>query len=245
MAIPQIRPDPAAAFVSAYPAALLRYGVTEPSWRSFLDTVSGFLAATVSDRAISHASDMARHIGQGPRLFGRGVVTHARSVGRDIADNARRGNVVGTAVGILEGAVSLPVATALGAAGSILQLPSSALDAMAKRPQTPRQRAAAYAAVANRDWLNPRGLHAQLLDSAALARVLAVSLEALLGLAHGAKGDSASAQLGALETFLSPLQVGQDVLLTLSATSLWMVLMPVAPSQLRTGLAGRHGRHAT
>ena len=47
-AIPQQWPEPAAPFLSAYPAGLLNFGITAPSWHSFLDTMSAFLTARVS-----------------------------------------------------------------------------------------------------------------------------------------------------------------------------------------------------
>ncbi|KAM4061157.1 Subunit of the RNA polymerase II mediator complex [Hirsutella rhossiliensis] len=229
IAIPQAVPDPVAPFVQAYPVALLRYGITEDGWRSFLETMSGFLTAKVSDRAISHAGEVAQHLSQGPKAFGKGVMTHAKSVGKGIANDARRGNFIGAAFGLIEGVVSIPVATAVGAAGTALQLPGSALGALSTRPQTPLERASAYAAVANKEWLNARGLQAQLVDSAALARSLGLSVHTLLDLARGAKKDSAAGQLQALQVHISPLQVEEAAILTLAAGSLWMVLVPVSP----------------
>ncbi|KAF4508871.1 hypothetical protein G6O67_005200 [Ophiocordyceps sinensis] len=234
MAVPQSTPDPAAPFVPAYPVALLGYGVTQDSWRSFLVTMSGFLTATVSDRAISHAGEVAQQLSEGPKAFGKGVVSHARSVGKGIADQARRGNFIGAAFGLIEGAVSIPVATAVGAAGTALQLPGSALGALSTRPQTPLERASAYAAVANKEWLNARRLQARLMDSAALARSLGLSVHTLLGLAHQAKTGSAAGQLQALQALISSLQVEEAATLTLAAGSLWMVLVPTSPRDKAT-----------
>ncbi|KAI0483319.1 hypothetical protein GGR56DRAFT_686589 [Xylariaceae sp. FL0804] len=62
VAIPQVHAEAAAPFLDAYAPALLAYGVPASSWRPFLATLSAFLSARVSDRAVAHAGDMARHI---------------------------------------------------------------------------------------------------------------------------------------------------------------------------------------
>ncbi|POR33552.1 Uncharacterized protein TPAR_06242 [Tolypocladium paradoxum] len=228
IAIPQVVPDAASAFVSAYPPVLLSHGVTEGTWRSFLDAMSGFLTAKVSDRAVSHAGDMARHLSQGPKTFGKGVVWHAKFVGRDIANNAKRGNLVGAAFGVIGGLISIPVATGLGAAGAALQLPGSAVGAIVKKPQTPFERATAYAMVANKKWLHARGLQAQLVDTSGLAQFMGMPGNSLLELARGAKRDDADGQLKALEAHIATLQVRQDATLVLAPNSLWLVLVPVS-----------------
>lgn len=228
IAVPQAVPDPAAPFVPAYPVTLLRYGIPEDSWRSFLATLSGFLTAKVSDRAISHAGQVAQHLSQGPKTFGKGVVSHARSIGQGIADNARSGNFIGAAFGLINAAVSIPVATALGAAGTATQLPASALSALATRPQTPLERASAYAAVANKEWLNARGLEAKLVDSAGLAQSLGLPVRTLLDLARESKKNNAAGQLEALQAHVAPMQVEQAAALTLAAGSLWILLVPIS-----------------
>ncbi|KJZ77663.1 hypothetical protein HIM_02840 [Hirsutella minnesotensis 3608] len=226
--IPQTRPDPAAPFVTAYPCALLGYGITEETWRSFLSTMSGFLTATVSDRAITHAGEIARQMGQRPKSFGKGVVSHAKSVGKNIANEAKRGNIIGAAFGVIGGVISLPIATALGAAGTATQLPAAALGALSSRPQTPLERASAYAVVANKEWFHARGLQARLVDSSELARLLGMSVEGFLGLAAEAKEDTAVGQLQALERHLSALKVQDHAgKLTLAASSLWMILTQI------------------
>ncbi|KND92793.1 hypothetical protein TOPH_02800 [Tolypocladium ophioglossoides CBS 100239] len=227
IAIPQVVPDPASAFISAYPPVLLSHGVTEGTWRSFLEAMSGFLTAKVSDRAVSHAGDIAKQLGEGPKSFGKGVVSHAKHVGKDIADNAKRGNIVGAAFGVIGGLISIPVATGLGAAGAALQLPGSAVGAIAKKPQTPFERATAYAMVANKKWLHARGLQAQLVDTGGLAKFMSIPDNTLLGLARGAKRDDADGQLKALEVHIAALRVRQDATLVLAPNSLWLVLVPV------------------
>ncbi|KAJ6442316.1 Subunit of the RNA polymerase II mediator complex [Purpureocillium lavendulum] len=227
VAIPQVVPDPASPFVAAYPPVLLSHGVTEGTWRSFLETMSAFLTAKVSDRAISHAGDMAKHMSQAPKSFGKGVATHVKSVGKEIAGNAKRGNIIGAAFGVIGGVISIPVATAMGAAGTVMQIPGSAIGAISRRPQTPFERATAYAMVANKKWLHARGLQAQLVPTAGLAQHLGVALEALLGMARAAKRDDASSQLKALEGHIAGLDVKVDAALSLDAHTLWLVLVPV------------------
>ncbi|KAG5913118.1 hypothetical protein E4U42_001447, partial [Claviceps africana] len=67
MAIPQLAPDSASPFLPAYPPGLLAHGITQQAWRSFLDTLSAFLTAKVSDRAVAHAGDLAKSLGEPPR----------------------------------------------------------------------------------------------------------------------------------------------------------------------------------
>ncbi|KAL3956755.1 hypothetical protein ACCO45_009601 [Purpureocillium lilacinum] len=224
---PQAVPDPASPFVAAYAPILLSHGVTEGTWRSFLETMSAFLTAKVSDRAISHAGDMAKHMSEAPKSFGKGVATHVRSVGKDIAGNAKRGNIIGAAFGAIGGLISIPVATALSAAGTAISLPGSAIGAITKRPQTPFERATAYAMVANKKWLHARGLQAQLVETTGLAQYLNVSLDALLGMARAAKRDDAESQLKALEGHIAALDVRADAALSLAPNTLWLVLVPL------------------
>jgi hypothetical protein len=59
LAIPQMAPSAAAPFLLAYPIALLSFGIPEESWRSFVETLSAFLSAKVSQQAVHHAADIA------------------------------------------------------------------------------------------------------------------------------------------------------------------------------------------
>ncbi|KAK7704723.1 hypothetical protein SLS64_008488 [Diaporthe eres] len=77
VAIPQSRPDAAAAFIPAYAPALLARGVTPETWHAFVTTASAFLTATVSAKALAHAGDVARHLGSTPASFGKNVARNA------------------------------------------------------------------------------------------------------------------------------------------------------------------------
>ncbi|TFB04844.1 hypothetical protein CCMA1212_002559 [Trichoderma ghanense] len=226
IAFPQIKPDPNSPFLPAYAPVLLSYGITRETWQSFMATISAFLTATVSDRALSHATDMAAHIGQAPKNLGKNVAAHAKSIGKNVADNAKRGNLIGAAVGLIGGTISLPISTALGIVGTSLSLPGQAIGAVTKKPRTPQERAATYAAVANDEWLHMRGLHAHLFDSAGLAHYLGLPLESMLSLAWESKESDAASQMRALEPHVAGLEVEEGTMLQLKTQTLWLVLMP-------------------
>jgi hypothetical protein len=167
---------------------------------------------------------MAKHVGDGPTKLGKGIAAHAKHVGKHIASNAKRGNIIGAAFGVVGGAVSIPVVSALSAAGTATALPGSVVGAIFKRPQTPQQRAEAYAAVANKKWLNDRGLHAQLLTTVQLSQMLGLSETALLGMVQQAKSPSAAYQLRVLASRIAPLDVDETAQLELAPNTLWLVL---------------------
>ncbi|KAI1857794.1 uncharacterized protein JN550_013057 [Neoarthrinium moseri] len=225
IAIPQLWPDAAAPFLPAYSPSLLRHGIPDQSWGSFLDTLSAFLTAKVSDRAISHAADIGRHVGNVPKRFGKNVATHAKSIGREIAGNAKKGNIIGAAFGVIGGAISLPVATAFGAVGAITSLPASTASAVARKPQTARERAVAYTAVANKDWFNARNLQAQLMDTSELSQLVGMSTDRFLQLVASGKDESAEAQLGILRTNLAELELKGPATLAIAEKTLWLVVV--------------------
>ncbi|RFU78802.1 subunit of the rna polymerase ii mediator complex [Trichoderma arundinaceum] len=229
IAFPQITPDPDSPFLPAYAPVLLSYGITEDTWTSFLTTISAFLTAKVSDRALSHAADMAAHLGEGHKNLGKNVAAHAKSIGKNVADNAKRGNILGAAAGLIGGSISLPISTALGIVGTTLSLPGQAIGAVTKKPKTPQERAAAYAAVANEEWLHMRGLHAHLFDSAGLAHLLGLPSDSLLSMAWKTKELDASSQLRALQPHIAELKVDETSTLQLKMQTLWLVLIPQAP----------------
>ncbi|KHO00433.1 uncharacterized protein MAM_01211 [Metarhizium album ARSEF 1941] len=232
IAIPQVAPDQAAPFLRAYPPRLLAYGIIEQTWRSFLDTVSAFLTAKVSDQAVAHAADVARSLGEPPKNYGRALANHTKSVGKQLAKDARRFNVSGVAAGVVGGAISIPMHAALGAVHTIFQIPGSAVSAISRTPRTPLQRAATYAAVANQDWLDGRGLHAVLLDTKQLAAMVHVPGDKFLEMAAvGGKSGTAAATMSALDGHVEKLNMLGDEAVVLSDTSLWLVLVPVVKEE--------------
>lgn len=232
IAIPQVVPDPSSPFLTAYPPCLLARGIPEQSWNSFLDTVSAFLTAKVSDRAVSHAGDMAKHFAEGTTSFGKNVAKHGKHLGKDIARHAKRGNIFGVATTFIAGVVTLPVMTALGAVGTVARLPSAAVGAVTKKPKTPADRVNAYNVVANEKWFHQRGLHVQLVDTPGLAHVLELPTAQLLAVARSGKEGSASGMLQALDLHIEPLKVSTESTLGLSDKSLWLVLVEFDPAEL-------------
>lgn len=226
IAFPQVSPDPDSAFLPAYAPVLLSYGITEQTWRSFLATISAFLTAKISDRALSHATDVAAHIGEKHKNLGKNVIARAKSIGKNVARDAKQGNIIGAAVGLIGGSISLPITTAVGFVGTTLALPGSAMNAVSKKPKTPYERAATYAAVANEEWLHMRGLHALLFDSAGLAHHLGLSLDGLLSKAREVKGIEATGQMSALEPLIAGLEIDEGTVLELKTQTLWLVLIP-------------------
>ncbi|UKZ94008.1 uncharacterized protein TrAFT101_008903 [Trichoderma asperellum] len=230
IAFPQVSPDPDAAFLPAYAPVLLSYGITEQTWRSFLATISAFLTAKVSDRALSHATDVAAHIGENPKNLGKNVIAQAKSIGKNVTRDAKRGNIIGAAMGLIGGSISLPISTAMGIVGTTLSLPGSAMSAVTRKPRTPQERAATYAAVANEEWLHMRGLHAHLFDSAGLAHLLGQPLDSLLSMAWETKAIEATRQMRALEPLIAGLEIEEGAPLQLKTQTLWLVLIPGQPS---------------
>ncbi|KAI1413237.1 hypothetical protein F5Y13DRAFT_161824 [Hypoxylon sp. FL1857] len=225
IAIPQISPDPKSPFLNAYSQSLLGHGVTPDTWTGFLQTLSGFLAATVSEKAVSHAAEIGRHIGDVPRRFGKETLAHVKETGHSISDSAKKGNYIGAAVRTILGVgVALPVATAFRAVGAVVSLPFAAINAVTKDPKTPKERAVAYAAAANVKWLHKRGLQAALLDTTELSQVLGVSADEFLQTARASKDGGAAAQLAALGSHIAELDVRTPGPLELGPGTFWLVV---------------------
>ncbi|KAG8156589.1 hypothetical protein KVR01_013540 [Diaporthe batatas] len=225
IAVPQSRPDAAAPFIPAYAPALLTRGVTPETWHAFVTTVSAFLTANVSSKALAHAGDMAKHLGSTPASFGKNVARNAKTVGSHVRDEAKRGNVVGAAFGAVGGAISLTLGTVFGAVGAATAMPITAIGAVAKKPKTPRERAAAYVVVANKDWLNSRGLIASILDTQELCRAVVVDdVRELIEQAGQGKDGTAAGQLQSLERYFCELKVGGTETLELGPKTLWLVV---------------------
>jgi hypothetical protein len=228
IAIPQRWPDPAAPLLSAYSPSLLNYGITAQSWCSFLDTMSAFLTATVSKRAISHAGDIAAELGRVPQRLGKEVMATAKEAGRNIATNAKQLNPMGVVGGIVGGTIGLTVGTTFKAIGSVFQLPGTAI-ATAANPQTPHGRAELYATAANRDWFHSRGCHARLLTTTELVGLIGVSVEQFLSAAETRPG-SAAEQLKALRPWISDLEVPEGGDLSKPSTSELQHSSPATPT---------------
>ncbi|KAH7312672.1 hypothetical protein B0I35DRAFT_437507 [Stachybotrys elegans] len=231
IALPQTSPSPTAPFLPAYAPKLLSYGITEESWTSFVKTLTGFLTATVSDRAISHAADVGKQLGGNTTSFFKGLGNHAKDVGSNIATNTKKGNVIGAVSGVIGGLIRLPVHAAVGGAVHVASMPGTAVAALASKPRKPRERAEVYAQAANKKWLSARGLNAVILSSEQLSQqigapVLQVAQRGLDSVQSGSQ--ATEAQLKGLEGYLERLELRETgASLQLGAETLWLVLIPV------------------
>ena len=229
IAIPQLRPEPTSPFLAAYPPYLLRHGITEEAWKGFLDAMSGFLSAKVSNRAISRAGDVAKHVGEHPKKFGKGLASHAKSTGRNITDNAKKGNILGAAFGVIGGIITLPLHAATGVVATGLSLPGHAIAGISKTPKTPYERALAYSIVANEEWFVPRGLQVGLVDTNGLASLSSLDAKVIVNATKKTK--NAGEALRALEQHVAPLQMAEQTL-ELGTQTVWLVVHQVDPNQL-------------
>ncbi|KAH7163471.1 hypothetical protein B0J13DRAFT_538649 [Dactylonectria estremocensis] len=231
IAIPQVTPEPASPLLAAYAPLLLSYGIPTETWYSFLDTVSAFLAAKVSDRALRHAANMGKQVGEGPKSLVKGIFNHAKDVGKGIGGNAKRGNILGAAMGVVGGAITIPVSAALGTVRTAVQLPGSAISAVTKSPESARERATAYLAVVNKDWLHSRGLHATLLDSQEISQLVGTSIIDQVELRND-KEESVELKLGALADHIARLEARAPATLSVGPKTLWLVLTQVKQEDL-------------
>ncbi|KAF5622081.1 uncharacterized protein FTJAE_11048 [Fusarium tjaetaba] len=228
IAIPQENPTQTSPFLKAYAPALLGHGITKEAWGSFLDTISAFMTAKVGERAINHAGDVAKSVGQQPVNYVKNVQNHAKSVGKNIAANTKRGNILGAAAGVVGGAISIPLGAVFGAVGTVVSLPGRTIAAATRKPKTPAERAVAYVVVANHDWLNKRGLHASLINTEQLSKVVGVSVKALLE--ASAEGDKSAGPLGplsALSDHIAHLEVNGPGVVDIGAETWWLVLVRI------------------
>ncbi|KAI0539318.1 hypothetical protein GGR58DRAFT_465250 [Xylaria digitata] len=248
LAIPQIAAKPTSPFPPAYNTAiLLRRGISREAFTSFLSTLSAFINASVSERALAHAQDVGRSLNSIPKKFSKDTFAHLKGVGRSVQESAKRGNFIGAGVAALGGTVTVPVAAALRVVDATLnQLPAAVLS---KKPLSPRERADAYLAVAQKDWFENRGLKASLCNTAELlllhAQFRGVSpgseseavVKSLVDLVHMAGEGGLEGQLRALqgEFGFALLEIAdgwpsKTRYLDVGAGTLWLVLTD-APSE--------------
>ncbi|KAI1312443.1 hypothetical protein F5Y03DRAFT_237437 [Xylaria venustula] len=254
IAIPQVAAKATAPFPAAYNRPfLLRRGVTQDAFTSFLATLSAFLTATVSERALTHAQDVGRSLNDVPKRLTQDTIAHAKTVGRRAEARARKGNLIGAGVTAIAGVVTIPVAAALHVAGAALSLPVTVGGGLAKKPLSPRERADAYLAVAQKDWFGQRGLTVSLCTTVellqridpyagsssgsglGLANENEATVRKLVDIAHRTWESGPAGQLQALQSEfgLAPLEIATDdkvKFLDIGAGTLWLVL-----SEARSG----------
>ncbi|KAI2635538.1 hypothetical protein GGS21DRAFT_87459 [Xylaria nigripes] len=256
LAIPQVTSQPTSPFLLAYNTSfLLPRGIPNEAFTSFLTTLSAFLSANISDRALAHAAEVGRSLNSIPKKFSRDTVAHVKGVGRSIGESAKRGKIISAGLSALAGTVSIPVSAAFRVVDATLhQLPATLSDGLSKKPLSPRERAEAYVAVAQKDWFLVRGLSATLCDTAELVQLLKSSrhrgsgavnsssrsnsaneatVESLVNLTHRMRAKGAEGQLCGLQEFgLALLEVanGQPIELgplDIGAKTLWLVMTDV------------------
>ncbi|KAI0164672.1 hypothetical protein GGR57DRAFT_207209 [Xylariaceae sp. FL1272] len=245
IAIPQLTPQPTSPFLPSYTPLLLSSGIPHSSFTSFLTTLSAFLSANVSSRALSHVQDVGRHITSVPTKFSKDTAARFKSVGKSLSSAAKSGNVIGLATGVVGGAIGLTVGTAARAVGSIASLPATTLGVAAKKPLTARQRAEAYLLVAEKDWFTTRGLSARLLKTAELVELLKVvrpkgnhadmTEEKMVDLGRRTAARGAAEQIAALQSDfgITELEVdGDRKSLDLGTQTLWLVLTDLEREKL-------------
>jgi hypothetical protein len=194
MAIPQLQPKETSPFLAAYPVCLLTFGIPEESWLSFVDTLSAFLNAAVGTQAVQHAVDLATTLG----LAHRDWALTQKDAAMDLGRKAQRGDLFG----VIGGTVGLTLGTAGHLVDSVLKFPGR----LVKRPQSPRDRADAYVAAANKDWLNARGLHARIVDTEVLAEVADATLDDFVKSSKKAK--SVGEQFSGLSAWIAEMELG-------------------------------------
>ncbi|KAI0514865.1 hypothetical protein F5B22DRAFT_223479 [Xylaria bambusicola] len=245
LAIPQVAPKPTSPFPLVYSRALLlRRGIPQETFTSFLTTLSAFLTATVSERALKHAVDVGRSLNSIPKKFSEDTLTHVKDVGRHVGSQAKKGKFVSAGIGVLAGAVSIPLATSIRAVGAAVQIPAAVSGSLAKKPLSPRERADAYLAIADKDWFNVRGLTASLCGTAELLQMLDARhgdgsgsskneavVRQLVDLARQTSKGGPDDQFRALQNRfgLAPLEIveGTVTSLDIGVGTLWLVLTEI------------------
>ncbi|KAI1757277.1 hypothetical protein F4782DRAFT_221949 [Xylaria castorea] len=247
VAIPQIAPQPTSPFLSAYSTAvLLRKGISSETFTSFLSTLSAFLSATVSERALAHAGDVGRNINNIPKKFSKDTMAHVKGVGQQIGESAKKGNFIAAGIGAIAGTVTIPVAAALRIVdATVYQLPAAVGGGLSKKPLSPRERAGAYVAVAQKDWFGARGLTARLCSTAELLLLLdaryrgsgsasgnEAAAKELVNLVHRTWERGPEGQLQALQSEFgfAPLEItgghpNRAKPLDIGTSTLWLVLI--------------------
>ncbi|PPJ53044.1 hypothetical protein CBER1_11614 [Cercospora berteroae] len=195
IAIPQTSPCATAPFLDSWSPDLLAYGITEESFTSFLSTLSAFVSAKVSQQALQHATDIGNSLGTHQRQYANNVKKSVKHIG----NSAKSLNPFG----VLGGTIALTVGAASHLVTSVVTAPASII----KKPRTPRERALAYLAAANKDWFQVRGLQAMLLDTNEMATELTISAHEIVD-AGGVLGrDNPQVLANGLERWLAPLHI--------------------------------------
>ncbi|KAI0460182.1 hypothetical protein F5B21DRAFT_135100 [Xylaria acuta] len=204
--------------------------------------------------------DVGRSINDIPKRFSKDTLAHVKGVGKHIGESAKKGNFLSAGIGAIGGAVTIPVAAALRIVdATVHQLPAAVGGGLSRKPLSPRERADAYVAVAQKDWFGARGLTARLCNTAELLLLLPppppknaqyrgsgsgsgsasgneAAAKDLVNLVHRTWERGPEGQLQALQTEFgfAPLEItgghpNNDQPLDIGISTLWLVLID-APS---------------
>ncbi|PIA91574.1 hypothetical protein CB0940_09360 [Cercospora beticola] len=195
IAIPQTSPSATAPFLDSWSPDLLACGITEESFSSFLSTLSAFVSAKVSQQVLQHATDIGNSLGNHQKQYANNVKKSVKRIG----NSAKSFNPFG----VLGGTIALTVGAASHVVTSVVTAPTSII----KKPRTPRERAFAYLAAANKDWFQARGLQAMLLDTNELAAELTITAHEIVDAGGVAGRDSPQVLANGLEKWLAPLHI--------------------------------------
>ncbi|KEY70160.1 hypothetical protein S7711_03386 [Stachybotrys chartarum IBT 7711] len=231
IAIPQTQPLATAAFVKGFPRSLRNYDIRRSAWLSFVDTVSGFLDASVSQQAINHAMDVATHISKRPQKLATNVATRTAAIGQEIGSSAKQGNLFGVAAGVIKGTVSIPLNVVMSTTTAVLGLPISTAVAVSKKPPTPRERATSYLAVANQEWLMPRRLYAGIVDTKELGDLLEVPVSTLPVVEEAGDDDGEKTeekQFSILQGHVQELKIKDGPPAQIGDETLWLVVTSIS-----------------
>ena len=223
VAIPQIksRRGALAPLLDSYPPALVQYGIATDSWRAFLNTMSAVLSASMPKQVLAHLGSQVAGV---PLRFGRDTMDHVYTERDNVYGSVMNGDYFGALRGIVGGAIRLPIHSSLRAVDAAVSMPGVVLGAANQPPQTPKERAVAYAAATNERWLRVRGLRASLVDTTELEKVVGLPRGKLLELVNGSSDRSAAGQLATLQEYITKLEVLRRGRLNLNDKTLWLVV---------------------
>lgn len=222
IAVPQVYPNTSSSFVPAYPPALLSHGVTEQSWRFFLENTSNILAHKLPRRIILHGRDMAGTAATTTVDLVKGMCSNPfKGAGKYWAEEARAGRAASATFALAYEVLCLPLPYI--SVWAIIPVVIGAVTIITP-PLRRCERAAAYAAAINKKWLHCRGLQAQLMTSGEVAALTGISACEMYS-ARQCNNWSASEQIELAESRFEPLVLYKDCTLITSDKTLWLVIL--------------------
>ncbi|KAJ3474898.1 hypothetical protein NLG97_g9647 [Lecanicillium saksenae] len=222
IAVPQVYPNTSSPFVPAYPPVLLSHGVTEQSWRLFLEDASNIQAHKLPHRIILHGRDMAVTAATTTvELVKRLCSNPFKGAGKYWAEEAKDGGAASATCAIATEVACFPLAyiTCWVAVPFVIGIVT-----ILTSPLRRCERAAAYAAAINKKRLHCRGLHAQLMTSGEVAALAGISASEIYS-ANQCNNWRASEHLELVQSRFEPLILYKDCTLAIGDKTLWLVIL--------------------